>query len=640
MLSEEIVPNSVVSYDDMFMNFTQQFLQSFQKIANSDFKTATSFDLKIKGRSEKKRINPMIRLAKPEDIDEIIFIYKDIYDNTYPYKEMEDREEIRKMLHSPNVEWLIFETLEHEIVGCFTFMLDFNKRMGNIRGFNLKKKFLGKLDIMKMAMGSIIAMYRKYNDRIFRWYGECRTAHSKSQYFLSALGFKPVGFYPCKDVFYNKVESDLLIMSYDERALTTMRSNKTPKILPEAFNGFSYSDRRYDLGLCKIEHFNSLSLDTHKIKLLQKRIYTHISKDRFGYETIKFSFENSKSYFEFLYTPTVQNFEKTHYKVKCLEELYVFVQNFINCGIKLEVRYCEVFISAYKPSHQKIFYDFGLKPRGYVPSWKYNQNINKFEDCILFNWFKGEVSNLQLLDEGKNLVEFLGIRYVYEPKIISEKSTNSKIIPCKKKLSKIWNYPKILKASIMSGLVLYLFLLFGSLGVASIQGYHITTHTISKLGSREVTQFPFLFDLSSLLGGFTTLIFNCYLSKRIKIPSIREKRNYQFNYQIPRYAMISGIIGSFGIMFVGLFSLDRAFGLYHSLFSVLAFGGFGFSLLLFGLSIVCFNTGIPKFIGILGIAPLIISILHCFIISPLLEWILLFSILGSLIPLFGWLIFN
>ncbi|MFW9989720.1 MAG: hypothetical protein ACFFC3_13780, partial [Candidatus Odinarchaeota archaeon] len=411
MISEEITTNPIISFNDIFMDFTQQFLQYFQEIVNSDFEEAISFNLKIKGRNCKERINPLIRKARSEDIDEIVFIYKDIYEDTYPYKEMEDREEIQKMLDSPNVEWLIFETKQHEIVGCFTFILNFDKKMGNIRGFNLKKKFLGKLDIMKMAMGSIIAMYKKYNNRIFRWYGECRTAHSKSQYFLSALGFKPVGFYPCKDIFYNKVESDLLILSYDKRALTTKRCTVPPQIIPEALNGFLYSDNRYSLGLYRIVDSNNLNLDleNQKARELQKNLIRNISKDKFGYEAIRFSFMNSGSYFEFLYTPTVQNFEKSKYKVKCLEELYVFVQEFLNFGELYNIRYCEAFISAYEPSHQQLFFEFGLKPCGYIPSWKYNKKTDKFEDCILFNWYKGKINNIHLLEEGKELMEILEI---------------------------------------------------------------------------------------------------------------------------------------------------------------------------------------------------------------------------------------
>jgi len=70
----------------------------------------------------------------------------------------------------------------------------------------------------------------------------------------------------------------------------------------------------------------------------------------------------------------------------------------------------EVFVSAYKPDHQKIFLEAGLSPRGYIPSWNYNQKKNVFEDCILFNEFKGKIDeNIQLISEGKELLNCLNL---------------------------------------------------------------------------------------------------------------------------------------------------------------------------------------------------------------------------------------
>ncbi len=625
---------SVVTHEDMFMNFTQQFLHSFEEIASSDFQTGAYFDFEIAGRNHKKRINPMIRTATSQDIDEIIFIYKDVYDNTYPYKEMEDREEIRKMLESPNVEWLIFETVEHEIVGCFTFMLDFDKKMGNIRGFNLKKKYLGKLDIMKMAMGSIIAMYKKYNDRIFRWYGECRTAHSKSQYFLSAFGFKPVGFYPCKDVFYDKVESDLLILSYDERALTTMRSKKTPEILPEVFNGFLYSDKRYNLGPCNIVDSISpeLKLNNQKVRKLQKSLIRRISKDKFGYESIKLSFKDSSSFFEFLYTPTVQNFEKTHYKVSCIEELYVFVQEFIECGKRYNIRYCEAFISAYEPTHQKVFSELGLYPSGYVPSWKYSQETDRFEDCILFNWHEGEINNIQLLDEGRDLLEILGIQYSCESKVVQEKVSPFPIIANIKRKCDAWDSTKLFKSSILIGLLLYLTLLFSSLGMASVEGYKITTHTISELALSKINPVPFLFESSCIIGGVTSACLYYFLSKR------SNKSGKLTNFS--KFTIITGMIGSVGIILVGIFNLERASGILHGLSTVIAFGGYIISISALSLRINHLTIRISKLFVVNGVLPIISLILYFILLSPLSEWIMLITIIFSLIPLFYWIIFR
>jgi hypothetical protein len=422
-----------------------------------------------------------------------------------------------------------------------------------------------------------------------------------------------------------------------------MRTTLTPKILPKAFNGFLYSNKWYNLGSCKIED-PDIHLNKQKIHRLQNRFDKKVSKDRFGYEMITLSFQDSESYFKFLYTPTVQNFEKTDYKVSCLEELYVFVEKFLECGKAYNIRYCEAFVSAYKPTHQNIFYDFGLEPHGYVPSWNYNQKTGKFEDCILFNWFEGEISkDIQLLEEGKELVEMLGFCYSDETDFnpVNDLPVNDLIlsepVSFRERLVNKNSNSTIIKPTIMTGLVLYLLLLFGGLGTANMQGYQITTHAISKLGSLEVTHLPILFDLSSILGGFTTILFYYSFTKRIESQLHHKKYNIS---EILRYTMIIGIIGSLGIIMVGIFSVDRDCGLCHTISSVFAFGGFTLSLLIFGVVILQLDTKIPKSMGVPGMLPILAFILQCIFASPLLEWILLLSIIFALIPLFMWFVFH
>ena len=68
-------------------------------------------------------------------------------------------------------------------------------------------------------------------------------------------------------------------------------------------------------------------------------------------------------------------------------------------------------------------------------------------------------------------------------------------------------------------------------------------------------------------------------------------------------------------------------------FSGVAFGGFTLSAIFFGLIIVCYDTNFPKILGVYGIfGPAIVMILNVFG-TPLLEWMLLFSILAWIIPL-------
>ncbi|MHA2088381.1 MAG: GNAT family N-acetyltransferase [Promethearchaeota archaeon] len=416
MLSKQVYSEKTVSLDELFPNFSHEFLEPFKGIIGDEIKHEHDLhlDFNIAGRKHHHKINPILRLARPEDAEEIIEIYKELYDGTYPYKEMEDVDEVRKMIEDPSVQWIVYQDPSFKIAGCITFVLDFENKRGYIRGFMLRKKYQGYIDITKAMIGSMLGMLHKYKDTIYVWYVENRTAHAKSQYSMHVCGIAPVGFYPNKDIFFGKIESDLMQILYDEKALKGLRSRKVPQLIPQVESCFHYSGKRYGLSSCNIE-IPHISLDKKSIHRLKKILYREIKKDQYGYETIKFGIQNSDSYFEFVYTPQVQNFEKTKYKVTHLEELYVFIQEFLKCKKELGVRYCEVFLSAYKQEHQQLFNDAGFKPRGYIPSWMYSTKRAVFKDSILFSLFEGKISDdIQLIDQGFELVETLGMA-TYSP---------------------------------------------------------------------------------------------------------------------------------------------------------------------------------------------------------------------------------
>jgi len=400
----------IVSFDELFSDSTDHFLQPFQKLVDPDIHNGMHLTFKLTEKIREQKISPILRLAKPEDAEEIVDIYLDIYKGTYPYKEMEDVEEVRRMIQSNKYEWLMFMDSEGTTVGCFTYQLDFEKKRGYMRGFNIKSQFQGKVDAVKACVGSMIGVWSTYHDRIAMWYCENRTAHSKSQYIAQVCGIKPIAFMGCKDVFMNKIESDLMQIVYKKETINKQRSKNIPQILPEIESCFNYSNNRYDLGEIEIKS-PRVRLDLRKIVKLKHILELDIEKEQFGYEVFTITFKHLDSYFKFLYTPQVQNFEKIEYHVNNLEELFVFIQEFKKIAFDIGIRYYECFVSAYEPEHQKIFLDAGMTPRGYVPSWKYCNESDEFEDCILFNYYKGEVDkNIQLIDEGWDLLKFLKVK--------------------------------------------------------------------------------------------------------------------------------------------------------------------------------------------------------------------------------------
>ncbi|MBY8986300.1 MAG: DUF998 domain-containing protein, partial [Candidatus Lokiarchaeota archaeon] len=375
-------------------------------------------------------------------------------------------------------------------------------------------------------------------------------------------------------------------------------------------------------------------LDKKVVRNLKKSISREIIKDQFGYETITLKIQNSNSFFEFLYTPQVQNFEKTKYKVENLEELYVFVKEFLRCRKELEVRYCEVFVSAYKREHQQIFYNAGFKPRGYIPSWKYSNRESVFKDSVLFSISDGNVSNkIQLIEQGFELLQTLGIAQFSEAGdyVIPEEHSQQKK---ERYMSILFNPQNLARNSLRAMMSTYLLLLFLSLIIAAnITGFNITLHAISDLGNSLLTPVPFLFDTACGVAGAITIPFSFYISRVIGKKDITRDRITS------QLGLLCGIIGGLGYMGVGIFSLDRSGpeDIIHNISAVIAFTGFVFCIFFFSIPALLHHHLPRKLFGVSGIGiPLLLYLCTGIFASPLLEWLLLFSILFHIVPLNYW----
>ncbi|KKM90964.1 hypothetical protein LCGC14_1233290, partial [marine sediment metagenome] len=599
---------------------------------SSPIKNEMHLNFEIKESKHLKKISPILRLAHPSDAKEITEIYKKLYDGTYPYKEMEDIEEVRKMILDPHVKWIVYQDPQYHIAGCITFVLDFENKRGYIRGFMLKKKYQGRIDITKAMIGSMLGMLHEFRDTIYTWYVENRTAHAKSQYSMWVCGISPIAFYPNKDIFLNSIESDIMQILYDERALKEYRNNEIPCFIPSVKSCYQYSNKKYSLGPFNIKSPN-ITLGKVKVGKLQKKIKTNIITDKFGYETITFSFDGSDSYFEFLHTPQVKNFEKVKYHVKSLEELYVFAQEFIKCKNELNIRYCEVFISAYNPKHQQIFFNSGFQPRGYIPSWECSHNSLEFSDSILFSIFEGKISeDIQLIAQGEELLEALGFSDKEKVDITEYQTYSAVKVSSRTSLIK---KQKTIKKSILILMFGYLSLLALSLVSAVMFGpadFSLSTHTISDLGNSLFTPVPFLFDIACIMAGIITIPYSFFCDDLRR--SIKKSVNI-----ISRCGLLSGIIGGLGYVCVGVFSLERAGpnGIIHNISAIIAFIGFVFSILFFSLHAFLQENRIMKLFGMGGILiPIIMLVLNGIFATPLIEWLLLFSILFHTIPFNYW----
>ena len=125
MLSENLSPETTVSLHELFPSYSNQFLKPFENIVEPKIHDTMHLTFQLGDRKHTHKISPILRIARPEDALEITEIYKEIYEGTYPYKEMEDVGEVRKMIHDPSIEWIMFQDPSYNIAGCITFVLDF-----------------------------------------------------------------------------------------------------------------------------------------------------------------------------------------------------------------------------------------------------------------------------------------------------------------------------------------------------------------------------------------------------------------------------------------------------------------------------------------------------------------------------------
>jgi len=388
------VEERIFDIKNLFPHNIDAFLEIFEDFLNLDFLSGAKMPFKL--NNNKKRLSPKIKIADINDAKSIADIYKNAYKNTYPNREMEDAKYVSKMILSDDHHVIVFRDDQDNNIGCFRCALDLSARKGYMGGFMFMEQFHGKVDVIISIIGAYIWMWSQFKSEIEVWYCENRTAHNTSQYITSICGIKSVAIFPNKDLFFHNIESDILGVIYAKNVIKERRRKSVPKIIPEVYDCFHQSSERFNLGNARLVNQKSIvnnRLHSHFLKSIVKT-----SKiDRWGYKKIEFKIENNDSYFSFIYTPWLDNIEKIEYRIDCSEELVVFIDQLKRFVKDNSVRYVEVYVSAYQPVYQRLFLEGGLKPRGYIPCWRYNKEMDVFEDEIVFNSYKGEVNGIIML---------------------------------------------------------------------------------------------------------------------------------------------------------------------------------------------------------------------------------------------------
>jgi len=376
----------IISIEDMLN--TYPLLREINLESGHNFKDST----------KNGKIIPSLKFATEKDAEEITRIFKEVYKNTYPYEQMENVSEIQSMIRSPNYYWIIFTLKPDIIAGCIGIRLDFENKIGNFFGFAFREEFQNTADITTASLACVVAPMQKFRNQIFIWFAEIRSSFSSIQYIAKLTGLSPVGFLPNKDIFFNQPESEVLFITYNQKILHELRSSQKPQLISQAIFCYFYAFQKYNLGLPEISNNYNLEseLDQNKLENNRKLILRRIERDKFGNELITISIKGTNNFIV----------EKVDYKVSALEDLFVFLEEIKSIIIEFKLRYFEVFLSAYDSTHQQFFYEAGFKPTGYIPAFKYNKELNLYEDQVLFVYHEEELNkNIHLIRETEEFLK-------------------------------------------------------------------------------------------------------------------------------------------------------------------------------------------------------------------------------------------
>jgi len=344
----------------------------------------------------------MMRFAGRSEADHIVNLHKNVYQNQYPYHEMLDPTHIGNFVGDPkNGFCALFGCTEMPVAGCGIMAVDSEKHTGYLRGLMILPEYQGKVDIKTGVMAGAAFGYARYKDVAQKWYTETRTAHPKAQYLMEAIGLRPCGIFPNKDVFFGgtKRESDVLEVSYFDDTLFVLR-NPSPVLVPQLADLFEYTSQRFLLQSDITYEESSIPLDD--MFLMNAWIESRsveVSKTVGEFNTVNYKIATkSGSWMTFMVTNTVSAAERTEMHIESPEDLTAILIRLKQVVIADHLEYFEIFLPATDATQQAIFLELDFSVFGYVPAWKENKQDQDglLDDCIVFGLFTTPIDDAEI----------------------------------------------------------------------------------------------------------------------------------------------------------------------------------------------------------------------------------------------------
>ncbi len=375
-----------------------------------------------------------VKMIEPRTLEHakiIVSMYEQIYQGTYPYREMLDPEYIRNSFDDPNNYWGIFRIDEGSPeagtdVGCFTIVNDFETRTSYFRGLNVLPQYQKKVGVRELATSMCVRFLNSTIGKIDKWYIEARTAHNAVQFISRLAGCKTQALFLNKDYFMGKKESDCLQVAYWDRALENTRV--IPEfILPEILPFYYRAQRLHNLPHAKRLEMNPMELDLNYYETFRILTNAKLSaiRDKYGYVSISVEDPKTGSYLTAIHTESVKNIEKIKYQcsdVSILAGFYLLLKKYAKSQ---NIEYVEWQVPVSDGMLCKFLIGQEFKILGYVPAWiPSKENAGMCEDAVVFAWILGElkIDDIKLLPEGYELLDLINMNddIPQEPLVLPE----------------------------------------------------------------------------------------------------------------------------------------------------------------------------------------------------------------------------
>jgi hypothetical membrane protein len=202
--------------------------------------------------------------------------------------------------------------------------------------------------------------------------------------------------------------------------------------------------------------------------------------------------------------------------------------------------------------------------------------------------------------------------------------------------------PIVVKVSCYAAMVTFIVGLGIGLILAQLdpQGFNFVDNFISDLGSYNHTPFPKFLDDTATYTALFLIPLALYMEKQLS-GRMEEDKGSVMQERLASYGVLTMFIGLLGLWGIGVFSEDVGGALgpilmgmnWHSIYSVVVFLGMGSAGMFFGIIVVFYTTKLPKLLGVYMIfIPISLAVIYLLTIYKPLEWILLLSLFGYLIP--------